>query len=78
MLVDIATLLVNAVLDYFWIFGKLGFPEMGHPRCGAGDRRQRLAARRRVRVADASRAGAASVQPGDDLARGSRAAGAAS
>lgn len=29
MLVDIATLLVNAVLDYIWIFGKWGFPEMG-------------------------------------------------
>jgi MATE family multidrug resistance protein len=29
MLVDVATLLVNAVLDYIWIFGKCGFPEMG-------------------------------------------------
>ena len=29
MLVDIATLCVNAVLDYLWIFGKLGFPAGG-------------------------------------------------
>lgn len=29
MVVDIAALLVNAVLDYIWIFGKLGFPEWG-------------------------------------------------
>jgi len=29
MVVDIAALLVNAVLDYIWIFGAWGFPEMG-------------------------------------------------
>lgn len=29
MMIDIVTSLLDAVLNYFWIFGKAGFPEMG-------------------------------------------------